>query len=467
MSVPSPSIGRGSLRALVRVLALLLVPVVLVAVPNVASAATIYGDELPVTVGLSDVAMDEFSCVASAQWVVPDTTGLLSPYVMFGNIKCSSTMLLANQYDCDTADCSRLEVSVSGDGCAASGEALVTSGPVGNSGWATFGGPSLTLDPLCNVSGVCISFDGYANNMIDFGADQECVPLPLGVAPTEEPTEIGQCASGGPTSAPAWRWVWGGEIGTGSDHAYDIDIYGDFKKGAPLRQFRAGVVIPYQGTHYVWYDAPLVQQPDGSYKARMLDYYTRIDAIRSQIMGVVVFREGVYGNEPVVPSPGLGPSHVFSGSGTPDVGGTVGVTAPDSCVWYWGPKIFDNTGTTFDEPMGPLGADGEGAPSGGDQGTPLDPDSTAPPAAVDPVDEGCTTGFSIWKPTTWAAAGYCEIVSGLNAVLRGLMRIPEAIWDAAAGALSPSEGYLDARVSVTKDKLNDTTPGLRPTCSTT
>lgn len=129
------------------------------------------------------------------------------------------------------------------------------------------------------------------------------------------------------------------------------------------------------------------------------------------------------GSSTSTPYPGPTTSSNFNNAvfATPANPHGIGATNPAQCRYWFGPKIYDDTATTLDEPAGTT----SDTPTGAAAPEPTDPD----PSDVTDEESAECEGFSVTDPTSWAGAGLCQLVKAANAILGTLEGMVTAIGD--------------------------------------
>lgn len=386
-------------RLLVRLLCLLLVPVILVATPHVAQAAT-YGEAASAsleftTSGQGYTGIWE-TAVFSAYWTRPDegspkiTVGPGSIYRGWGSDAMGGP-------DCDSDDCSTLHLTFNGTGCQLSASLRV------NGNWSIDGGTAVDLfgvNDSCVVTEVCGDLLIYRNNMPDSDyRETVCGPIDLGAPPAGPKTST--CPAGTPTWAsmretspgPGYYEVKGKG---GIANASGVEWYATAisNSGSPMTIKGIGKAITGGwGEISMWLDTGTPQNP-------------------SRLAGIQV----------VTP-----PSTQYVG----------GYTDPAICSFYFGKKIREDgvPGAGRDEPWGALSD--SAPPSGGS----TEPPVLDPPTEPEPQTEACS--FSLGDPTTWLDGGMCAAVGFLRAIWQAIAGLPKrigaAILDGLAALFIPTD----------------------------
>lgn len=122
-------------------------------------------------------------------------------------------------------------------------------------------------------------------------------------------------------------------------------------------------------------------------------------------------------------------------------GGTLGLTIPEKCLFFFGEKVASVLGNDTDEPV-------SGTPLGGNPGEPSTASPDIPPHGAPAGDEAACT-FEWSDPTTWASGGICAVVAVLMRIYDTLTGLPAAIMNKLSGILSdlfiPSNGFMAAQ----------------------
>lgn len=202
--------------------------------------------------------------------------------------------------------------------------------------------------------------------------------------------------------------------------------------------------------------SPLV----GSYNVRQtpLNIATEADAFLGQSTfthtttptvdsGIQFYRKGSYGGESVAffATRNAGPPvHNVSQN---RLEFTAGTNDPSRCIFYFGPKLWDDGAAGgVDEPGGQVTV-GEYAPPVVEE--PVLDDVPAPPPNPDPTvpDEECQ--FTLSDPGSWLSGGMCSTVGLLGRLvalvfdlLNAVLGVPQAILDGVAAAFVPDGAVL-------------------------
>jgi len=136
-----------------------------------------------------------------------------------------------------------------------------------------------------------------------------------------------------------------------------------------------------------------------------------------------------------------------------------GQSVVEECIFWFGPKVWDDPTSTEDEPYGPL-----------DGSTIVDPPSNEPtdvtPTPPDTTDD-CS--FDVGDPSTWLEGGMCAVVGilkGIWGTLKAILSaftglagaIASAILDGLGALFIPSPGFMDGAFNDVKDSWADTPP---------
>lgn len=131
-----------------------------------------------------------------------------------------------------------------------------------------------------------------------------------------------------------------------------------------------------------------------------------------------------------------------------------GKNDPINCVFYFGPKFFEDPNSTLDDPQGDL--TGSSLPPGGGG------DDTAPDLTpTDPTPNGSPCAFSFTDPTTWVSAGICQLVDLIRSLISTVSGLPAAIWalieDGLSALFDPTDS-IETRSGRVAEAFSDTFP---------
>jgi hypothetical protein len=436
-------------RRLLLLLVLGLVPVLIVATPGVANAATVAGTAQQFAWDLSEdwpewdpvpgmSGQDEVSCQGSGRWMTGQGIGPGTPppiYSIEWNVACASggnissielRSLVANGFGCSMNWSQEPGAELDG-----------TDGAAGT----MTGSPSET----CNITELCVLMDVSHHSALSIGDNEVyfCIDWPLGMPPDppepEEPPE-GACPYGFPNQALATLPLLTGQTSiyqrlillgfTGRDETVSW-VYTARSGATGGTQWLADRTLPLSPTYA------------GSWNAEGKWQTTTGPTTGSTVMpvGVDIRAKVVVGGNAQVPA-GMVQTQ------------PIGMTSPENCVFWMGDRILDTPGTDDDDPWGPMG-------------DPLPPEEPDPepeplPDPVPPEPPASTCDFSWTDPTTWATGGICEIVRRLGALIDTVWRLPGRIWDAMKDGLAalfiPGAGFVQGKVDAMRDAWADTPP---------
>jgi hypothetical protein len=506
---------------LARLLVLFLVPVVIIAGPmsQGAQAATKFSTMATKVIHWDDTFAsppDDFWCSLSVYWGNVNDTVSLHPTIG----RCEAGAV----YDWYWAQGGSVELVFTGSGCPtipswATSLVLPSGGhdadDLEGQGSQSLGitGTYATLQ-TCNVTHVCahVTVDlEYTSN----GGGDTCFDLAVGLPPSvgvAGPTS-GTC-SGGTVTRPAPQdsvtyhegWL---PNGSGVNRNWNNVQYISTKtQGNGTGTWWPYVVVDHSGAGSYsgstnWRNAEWTSNAVAIGPQAVSGASTVIGPVvvpyvqvatgtnRDQITHWPVGEYGVNaaGGEPV-PWPArygtvVGAGYIWKASGAPTTDlavatsasstGKVGQYDPSRCAFYWGAKVADYTGSTTDEPAGPMGAVVPDDPTP----TPCDPEAVSSACYVPPDNTGCD--FKFTDPSTWAAGGMCaavgllaqigqylgSAVGLLGDIVTGLANLGTTIATAIVDALSdllsalfiPSPGFLDGKVADVQDAWADTPVG--------
>lgn len=416
------------MKRLVQLLALLLVPVVIVATPNVAQAAPL-GD-------WSTAVFDEpvggpipgkIKCQVNARWV-EGTGGGTSIQVGPGS-GCYSPGYYNSWQPGEP-----YTLSFQGSSCTGR-EFTATWMSGANHDWNSnhmVVGTSMEIPAgPCVPSSVCITGAGTDTTQL-------CGSISLGAAGPSGPT----CPKGTLTGAflAGSHWNPGASLsaygwGSGFTSINNWRVYAIYNGTATK------TVTNHQGT-------TAVANPNGTvsangYLAQLFTQYTPSN-LPPGMVGI-----GMYYNAVDIANKTNG----ATAWGDP-TNGSVGRHEPGRCAFYYGTKVWDSPTTTADEPGGALGSNVVGPVDG--------PEPVSDPPAA---DEGDSCTFVWGDPSTWASAGICalvylldKVVNLLGSVVSAIGSVAGAILDGLVGLFVPSDGFMEAKANQLKDAWADTPP---------
>ena len=399
---------RATVRLLLVVVALAMVPVIILASPKVAGAAVNTWHE-------AQISMDHWvpgaSAECSAQVGYDVSSGIGGQRVSIRNGVCYMGR--------DTAPGMSVRmdfIGINEQEAACDASAYMTTQTTDETSHTFEGtaGSGIGLFDGCQVTEVCWTLSPVDDWGWDIGWEDECSLLSMGVpgASTE-----GQCPEFDVDGLNA-------KIQRSAGYATRFDVI-----------VTAG--IGWKGTHTQIMVALIYRRnggaltsgwPGGSNGFAQSIYRPGNEAARYQI------RESSYGamteyqivGVQLRSNPDLPPDQ-FSHALPQDVaGGDLGLTVPANCRFYFGAKIAE-TPDSLDEPAGPI--DG-GVGSGGEPPPPADP--PAPPSS------GCT--FSISDPASWLEGGMCAVVGLLRDIFTALGELARGIAGLAGAIIG---GILD------------------------
>lgn len=472
---------RASLRVLVRGLVLFLVPLVIVATPTVADAAVTRGESVTADVSgfsLLPIPGNDMSCSVSGQWVVPEAGSVLvQPSVELGGVSCVAGFSFDN---IGGGSESYMDVTVKGDGCEGSASVPIAGFDVAT---RSFPGPrSAFPGASCSVTTICLDYySGRSMAGIDWVEKvgrQACTAFPLGLPPEVETIPESEMCAPHPDTYPdetitpigiSWR-IGSYPEGSGSNNVESPTLH--LAEPAP-RAFQ----MPFWYYHHPSYPrlsgyfSFAAGQSTAEYNGL---WGPRPTAARIQLLPGTSIGGNVYNSHPGFDqtrfdgnaSPGQVNGIGTGADATPTGVGMFGVSYPKACLFYFGVKVYDDgtPGAGFDEPFGPEGSSSTPVPpvSGG-----ADPVGPPPPPAPGGADDGSASGgcdnFSIFRPSTWAGAGFCELVQALRDLWDLLSGLPEKIASAFGRLfdswLVPADGYAEASANELRSEWEATAPG--------
>ena len=444
---------RGLSSLLVRLVALLLVPWVIVASGSTAEAAYKVGQ------------------TATAQWQAQNDFG--------GNVDCSITGYFVNNsgdvYVKGTLKCStgfniksaHVTVTAKGETCSLTKDFGEQDGVESTSGTLTNGIPGPVNPAGCVVTEACYEIDYQTHGGVWLNYEMSgCVPWALGSPPETTGSVPDSCRWGKP-QVPVVH-----PKNTDMNHWHGGSTYFDRDVTVTVEGRRPPEVPGPLGTKQ-WYAYVVVEKTDGtgrntiktgewgakSFPGESIGSHTgHVQLNKTNATGPLleVIGVGVLFADPVEPNAGYDTNSTSSyvGTGT----GILGKNKPEACVFYWGKKLGTTPNDDYDEPM-PLPIDGAGGVSD-------DPDPVYETPAPPDSDPGCGE-FSLFDASTWASGGICVLVKAvmwlgelLGAVLRSILGvlngIVQAILDGLMALFVPTDGAMEAQVDALTDSLDST-----------
>lgn len=474
---------RGPFRFMVAFLALFMVPVVILATPQVAHAATVFGPEVVVDSMVIDSGLPKATCSFKGYWVVPPSGNFLNqPHVKVPSVRCDPNWYVDADggLDCDSDDCTQIVGSVTGAGCQASSSAPMSGG------YGVFGEMRFTLPTTCEVSEICLTLDVYANNWNDGSIGPECVPFAVGIAPEGEAVQdcsLFSLAGATATTTPISNYRYNGVAelegliykagaspitrprvstpGTIDNSTGGIQIMAVRRRGSDnsigvgWTHLQRDIIISSPSTGGM---SPLFATWDPGFRAD--GYQGEPSDYLASIIGIQIYPTGLGNTMAQDTLPQDNPTQGF-----------LGVTDPSVCSFYFGEDIADGVPSTAgpaasDDPAGDVGI---GEPAAGGE----DPPNTTEPDDDSTVPTGGGCNFSLGDPDSWLSGGMCAVVGLLGQALKllgkvvdGVLGIASAILDGLADLFVPSDGYLDGKVSALTGDWQDTKPGATVTAFT-
>jgi hypothetical protein len=303
-------------------------------------------------------------------------------------------------------------------------------------------------------------------------------PLTLPAAPTlAGPREPGTCPHGTPQTASVTSWVDKPgdptrsllDFAATADPALTADA-SDLWRGGFIERWKGNPEQPPTG-QYGWNDLTRTISPLPTTTPDPAPYDMNHPAAQMEYAGVQFYYQD-NGWQGVLPSKNY--------PGAPIAGTAVyGVTDPARCLFWFGPKVWNdgNPDSHVDDPW----LDLDGAAPGGV------PDSPAPDPVVDDTpaeDDVSACHFDVTDPSSWLEAGMCAVVGILKLIwetlgdVLGAVRdlfgaiadlgealadaiagIAEAILDGLEALFVPSESALTAGVNAVKQAWAESSPG--------
>lgn len=394
-------------RHLTRLLILALVPVLWLGYHAPAAQAATAGSaqggfNTGETTGMNAPLGDDVICSVKGAWKVDAVS-----YAIVGNVACSTGWAVSSAL---------VTLSTGSIGCPMGGGSVGQVDGVASAGFSLGSTSALPehADTACNVTELCFSVAKRVHSMGSWEADKVhsgCFDFALGPPPVPEaPAHQGECAYGTPTASTYYyRTV---------QHPTNIDYFTEQVhlawspwKGVPAGGASTGGIVVHFGTGSETYSS--------SYSATAT---WSSSALRSKSAPA-----GVFGRESrhlgaqvhITQANGKYGSSVQQGYKT-----TYGVTDPAKCLFWIGPKVWD-----------------DGKPGGPDEpwADPLPPeplpDLTPEPVAGDPCE------FTLTDPTTWASAGICRLVALVERLIGVVGQVVKAL-GTLAGAIVDGIGSL-------------------------
>jgi hypothetical protein len=417
---------------LVHVIVLLMVPVIVVAMPNVASAATKVSGTTRVEFGFKNFLW--------GQWA---SCSLQAFYVMSGDAEGANQSVKWNSAECETGPGKNLEGAAlsldfqgqtpNGDACSALSNSTIGADddPVGGS--LSFGVMPTGPEEHCTVTTLCWSI--YQESWLpgDVETDEGgCVAVDMGVP---------AMPSGGGAECDLVTGVHMAGWLTPSAWYGPSLVDGHFRFNATAR-----VGYDLEPGNWAWY---WVGRKNGAVQTGWINNNIPLTRQGDALSGTGHFNGWQYAPpETALIGVGIVPWSRANGASVDELGSipqtypgrsAVGLNNPARCAFYFGEKIWNDSDSTLDEPAGPMGT-GPEIPPAGDNDPDPDEDITPPPTPVE--DEGCTEGFTIWNPITWGSAGFCEVVSALASAIKAIGRLATAVAGIPAAILKGLSGVL-------------------------
>lgn len=234
------------------------------------------------------------------------------------------------------------------------------------------------------------------------------------------------CVDGGPEWARGWRVI--DDPGSGAWH-YEADI-----------KLNAGVGTDWR---FNW-----VQQ--NSFGANpgttFFGYQPMTDGVQhysSPLIG------SAFGTSPVLGIVVVEYSHVNAVANPVWQGGDIGKTRPSTCLYWFGPKMYDDPVSDIDEPAGVL-------LGGGDP----DPVGVTDPPAIGAEQELIADEASWWK----------KMLAGLGVIAAAVLAVPALILSGLGAVLTelfvPSQAFMGAQTASVQTAWDGTSPAKYQTAIT-
>lgn len=250
----------------------------------------------------------------------------------------------------------------------------------------------------CPLTEFCIDASWNQSNWgPDIGYDFDlCTDITMGSIPTPE-AETGTCANGMPmfyeVSNQGWpsttRYYYPFEFGLRDRTSSPTWNFAEYWQGAPYtvaskdRSRNTGSVYAMAG----W------DNPPGS-------------ATATFTYEPYAYGASALGNSTVNQEPSVYGVEIYAGTRPSEVTYPVGVTVPEVCLFWIGPKIVDIPDTEIDEPYLPLG--------------PVEPPEPPDTPVSDPGADTSSCNFKFSDPASWLEGGMCAAV-GLLGKIVGLL----------------------------------------------
>jgi hypothetical protein len=480
-----PSVSRP-FRVLSRLLVLLMVPVVIIAGPNVGTAAAAVKHSGATAAGVS---WDNW---IPGEWARCDAT---FQYRMDGTALTAVQTIAVSGGDCDTGpsldlQAGQLTMTASGRtgmgaSCSFSGTATLSqdSEAFGTMTLGRLVNLPVTVDHACQVTQICFSvYKDQPPVPGDVNLSQKCDGVSMGAPKMPGgDTPPGSCpvvdltgargkeirepgiSYGGEVRPDAWGWEavarWAGD-------APGVEAF------LVRRNDATGQVVGYDG-----YAAGTINGSGVPKKLSHSETWADNEPLftNHSVIGIQVWvtrdHPGLWGVTDWRSSAENRGATGGDGAANwtlPQSGGAhpyIGTTDVNHCRWYFGEKVATGGDRpAFNDPAGPMtGADDEG----GEEPAPVIPVDD-PPAAE-------TCDFNLSEPSTWLSGGMCAAVGLLGAIFNLLGGLAAAIFGPivdAIGALVggildgikalfvPSDGYLDNKMQNAQDQWAETSPAL-------
>lgn len=306
---------------------------------------------------------------------------------------------------------------------------------------STITGGTIEDSKTCNITEVCV-------RLMD--SEFSCVGVDLDSP--YDPTPVSQsCPAGIPHATIGWEDIGPGDKGP-TYRTYAIRLRWTLN-GAPL-----GTTAPWHAAVF-WSGSTRSATNIGSQSVVDLytDQRTSNPAPTSPVKGVQLWAEAP-------PAPGgwnaVYPGNLQRGSAigaqypTSSALTFGGWSQPEQCRFYFGQKIVNSDVTTADDPFG----DGVSPYVPPIEPDPVEPGIDDPTPVADPDDD---LG---WLAMIWSVLKsiWTALSNGFTAVVNAVKGIAAAIADAVTGALKalfiPSTGYLDTKWDSVNNKWESTTP---------
>lgn len=459
-------LGERSLSWLIRILCMALAPILVLATPNVAQAATTYGPGTTIEFEWDSGFYGSWGrCKVPAFWSWDGTT----QHVVIQGARCNLGFSVDNDHGFGA-----VFKGADLDGAACSSAVIIGTTDVASNYW---GASSTTTLPYCQINSVCYELYGDGGET----RFEECTGSLVGgpQRPAEQDPEclqgtakrpvVGPRINGGPDYYTARQLSFtiepkphGTATGTWQTYAVLRKIAGSPPIGSGsritlLQAYSGGGQVAANTDRWSGYGALTADSGTALMTVHTSERYSNAQGPPALEQWEVV-GAGMYRIPPAVGSPTANPNSNSSALAA----WRIGRNDPGVCSFYWGIQVYDVTSTTTDDtPAGPLVA-----PPPVSGGTDTPPPAGDDPSA-DPVgDNGGCEGFSFFNPTTWASAGICAIVGALKSVWEAVKAVADAIGSLAetivsaiGGLFIPDPGFFDAKFASLEDSFDDTAPG--------